>query len=128
MTILEHSIMQLTGPQGTAEFNVDPKSEMLEIKMGKEHRWFKRVDLWALVFAISDPERQADMIPVKRSEVVTYKRIHNIKLKKGMPAGSIVKCHCEINVEQTIVEGLRGMIEQQKKSSIGALPIIGAKK
>lgn len=131
MTLLDHSIMQLTGPDGTAEFNVDPDETMFKLTIGGKERRFKKVDLWALVFAISAPEEQAKMIPVRQTEMVTYRRVHTIKLKRDLPQGALVKCHCEINVPQTVVEGLNGMVEQQKRAALappGApspLPIIG---
>ena len=116
MTIVEHSILQLSGPDGTLEFNVDPTRSIIKIGNGKDAKRFNKVDLWALVYAISGPEEQDKMMPTKQTEVLTYKRIHNVKLKKPMKAGEIMKVHCEMNVEKTVVEGLKGMIEKPKKS------------
>jgi hypothetical protein len=130
MSLPERSILQLTGQDGTAEFDVDPDQEVFRMTVGKEQRRFKRVDLWSMVFAIANAEQQADMIPVKRSEVVTYRRKHNVKLKKDMRKGDVVHVSCEINVEKSVVEGLKGMIEQQASKVVdrGGLPIIGASK
>ena len=116
MSILEHSMLQLTGRDGTAEFNVKPNADTFKLTMGKETKEFKKIDLWSMVFAIMGPDEQEKMLPVRQTEVVTYKRIHNVKLKKAMPAGAILKVQCEINVPQTVTEGLKGMITQQKKS------------
>lgn len=128
--IPEHSILQLTGPDGTCEFNVDPDQETFRMTMGKETKRFKRIDLWALTFAIANAEQQADMIPVRRSEVVTYRRKHQVKLKKDMRKGDVVNVSCEINVEKTVAEGLRGMLDKEasKKIDRGGLPIIGLTK
>ena len=71
---------------------------------------------------------QDKITPVKQTEVLTYRRIHNYKLKKAQPAGAVLRIPCEINVEKTVVEGLRGMVEQQKKDLVSGVPIIGAKK
>ncbi|MES2216638.1 MAG: hypothetical protein V4481_05085 [Patescibacteria group bacterium] len=127
MSIPEHSILQLAGPDGTAEFDVDPAREVFVLKMGKESKKFNRIDLWALVYAISGPEQQDKMMPVRRSEVLTYRRIHKIRLKKAMPEGGIITCRCEINVEKVVVEGLNGMIEQQAKKLdvTTGVPMIG---
>jgi len=128
--IPEHSILQLTGPDGTCEFNVDPDQEQFKMTMGKETKRFRRVDLWSLTFAIANAEQQADMIPVRRSEVVTYRRKHNVKLKKDMKKGEVIHVSCEMNVEKTVVEGLKGLIEQNAPKVVdrGGLPIIGASK
>ena len=118
--------MQLAGPEGTMEFDVDPAQDMIRISVGKVTKSFKKIDLWALVYAISGPNEQDKMMPVRRSEVLTYRRIQRIKLKNAMPAGGIVTCRCEVNVEQTIVEGLKGMVEQQaSKVGPGGVPMIG---
>ena len=129
MTILEKSSMQLDGPDGNLEFEVDPDVEMFRVKVGKEWKRFKKSDLWSMIFVISDPDQQDKMIPVRRSELVTYTRIHRIKLKKDMKQGQEVKCKCEINVEKSVVEGLRGLVEQNaNKFDRGGIPIIGASK
>jgi len=133
MSVPEHSMLQITGRNGTAEFNVDPKKDTFLLTMGKETKEFKRVDLWAIVFAMSDSEQQEKMMPVRQTEVVTYKRIHNVMLKKDMKKGEKVKVGCEINVEKSVVEGLKGMIEQQKAKNLPkpfseGIPIIGMKK
>ena len=127
MTIAEHSIMQLTGRDGTAEFNVDPGKDTFRLTMGKETRSFRRVDLWALVYAMSDDEQQSKMMPVRKIEMLTYRRIHNIKVKKHLKPGDTIKCKCEMNVEQTVVEGLKGMIQQNTNRIAAGVPIIGAK-
>ena len=124
MSILEHSIMQLSGRDGTAEFDVDPERDVLKMTVGKETRTFKFVDLFALVFAIAGPEQQASMMPVRQTEVMTYRRIHNYKLKKAQPAGAVLRIPCEINVEKTVVEGLGGIVKKQEHFD-GGIPIIG---
>ena len=128
MPIPEHSILQLTGRDGTAEFNVDPGQDTFRLTMGKETKSFKKIDLFALIFAIMGPDEQEKMLPVRQTEVVTYRRVHNVKLKKAMPAGAIVKVSCEMNVEKTVAEGLKGMIDQQKAKQLnsGNIPIIGS--
>ena len=120
--------MALNGPDGELEFEVDPDIEMFRVKIGKQWKRFKKSDLWSMVFVIATPEQQEQMIPVRRSEVLTYRRIHRIQLKNDMKKGQVVKCKCEINVEQTVVEGLKGMIEQQaSKVTSDGLPLIGVR-
>lgn len=124
MTVPERSILQLTGADGTAEFDVSPDNQHFQMTVGKEKRKFKIVDLYAMVFNIVDPEKQEAMIPVRQSEVVTYKRIHNVMLKKNMKKGEKLRVKCEINVEKTVVEALRGLLPEKKVISTG-VPLIG---
>lgn len=123
MSILERSILQLTGSEGTAEFDVSPDSEYFQMKVGKEKRIFKKVDLWAMVFTITDSAQQEQMIPVKRQEVDTYRRIHNVKVKKHLKPGDVIRVHCEMNVEKTVTEGLKGMVDKKSLSVAGGIPI-----
>jgi len=127
MTVAEHSMLQLVGDDGTAEFNVDPDEATFKLTIGKETRRFKIVDLWAITYAIAGADQQDKMMPVKQTEVLTYRRIHNYKLKKAQPAGAVLRIPCEINVEKSVVEGLKGMVEQQKKDLTTGVPIIGQK-
>lgn len=122
-------MLQLTGADGTAEFNVNPMGDTFILTIGKEKRRFKIVDLWALTFAISGPDEQSKMLPVRQTEMLTYRKIHRIKVTKPLKLGDTLTCRCEINVERSVVEGLKGMIEQQKASTFGGgVPIIGSKK
>jgi hypothetical protein len=123
MSIPERSILQLTGSEGTAEFDVDPNSEYFQMTVGKEKRIFKKVDLWAMIFTISDPDQQEKMMPVRQREVDTYKRIHKVKVTKHLKPGDIIRVHCEMNVEKTVTEGLKGLVDKKSMSVAGGIPI-----
>ena len=126
MTVASPSTLQLVGEGGhTAEFQINPGSEYFRMTVGKEVRMFKVVDLWAITYAIVGPEYQDKMTPVRQSEVVTYKRVHNVMLKKDMKKVEKVRVHCEINVEKTVVESLKGLLPDKKQISMGGVPIIG---
>ena len=128
MTIIERTIMQLSGAEGTVEFDVDPSKETIRMTVGKEKRSFKFGELYAMVFAIADEEKQSDMMPVRQTEVVTYRRIHNVMLKKDMKKGQKIRVSCETNVPQVVHEGLKGLVDKKAKSfnfESGGIPIIG---
>lgn len=124
MTVAEHSMLQIVGPDGSMDFNVDPADEMFRITVGGKTMRFKRIDLFAITFAMSDPDQQADLMPVRKTEVMTYKRIHNIKVTKHLKPGDMIKCKCEMNVEKQVVEALGGIIRKQEDR--GGIPIIGS--
>jgi hypothetical protein len=129
MSLPEHSILQVVGQEGKAmEFDIDPDREMVKMTLGKESIKFKFIDLWAMIYAAAGPEQQDKMTPVKQTEVLTYRRIHNYKLKKAQPAGAVLRIPCEINVEKTVVESLRGLLPEKSKISMSeGVPIIGGK-
>ena len=126
MALPERSILQVIGQEGKAmEFDIDPDREMVKMTLGKESIKFKFIDLWSLIYAASGPEQQERMTPVRQTEVLTYRRIHNYKLKKAQPAGAILRIPCEMNVEKSVVESLRGLLPEHKGT--GEFPIIGQK-
>ena len=115
MAVLEKQTLEL----GDGIFiDVDPKSEFVRFRMGDDRKgvMVRKVDLWAVVFTIADPETQERLMPVRRTEMVTFRRIHNYVLKRDVRAGTKLRIPCEVNVPQTIEENLQGnLIKRQEK-------------
>ena len=113
MALLEKKTIEL----GDGVFvDVDPKKDAVIIRIGEERKTEKKADLWAMCFTIADAKTQEQLLPVRMTELVTYKRIHNIELKKDMRKGDIVRTMCEINVPQVIHEGLAGNLTVKRKA------------
>lgn len=100
--------------------DVDPKLDTIVIRVGQERKVVKKVDLWAICFTIADPKTQELLMPVRQTEVATFKRIHAIQVTKPMKPGDMIKVQCEISVPQVVEEGLAGTLT--KKRSPIALP------
>ena len=108
---------------GEILIDCDPKSEFVNVRIG-DHKGVlvKKVDLWAMVFTIADAKTQEKLIPIRQTEMVTYRRIHHVKLKKDMRAGQMVNVNCQINVPQVVNEGLAGTLMKPRKKTSLLLP------
>ena len=115
MSVLEEKIIEL----GDGLFlDVKPESEYLQVRIGQEKKLIKKVDLWAAVFAIADPDTQEKLTPVRQTQMVTYARVHTIQIKKDMHKGELLRCKCRINVPQVIEEGLAGNLKKTIKGGL----------
>ncbi len=115
--LLEKKTIELgRGKEGTVLIDIDPKSDEVVFRVGDSGGIpVKKVDLWSVCFTIADQKTQMDLIPVKQTEMVTYRRIHNVKLKKGLREGEILRVACEISVPEVIHENLAGNIIKRKE-------------
>lgn len=114
MTLLDRHQIKM----GDVTFDVHPKSDWIDVTIGKEHGKIKYSDLFGMVFTIADPKRQEEMMPVRQTEVMRYRKVHAVQLKKDMHKGEIMKVRCETDVPLTVVEGLRGLVEKEKKTTL----------
>ncbi len=109
---------------GDVLFDVKPDSQWINVRMHGKEGTIDKNALWAMVFAISGGKEQDDLIPVRQTEMMTFERIHTVKLNKDMRKGEILKYRAKIDVPVTIVESLKGMVETEKKNS-RTIPLIG---
>lgn len=124
VTLVERHMIQL-GEKDGITIDVRPDSDFVEFRMGDQKEIVKKAALWAAVFAMADAKTQADMMPVRSTEVETFERIHKVKATKLIKPGETLKFRCTVNVPVTVTEGLKGIIEPKKKSSFilpGGLP------
>ena len=73
-------------------------------------------ELYSLIFSLMGPEEQSEMMPVRKTQMTTFKRKHIVMLTKNMKKGEKVSVMCEINVPTVIEEGLAGIIGKRKMS------------
>lgn len=112
MTLLDKNSLHIGDVEHGIQFDFDPADKFLTVKIGKETARVKYVDLWGVVYALGDERQMEQITPVRQTEVMVYERVHNVKLKKNMRAGEIMKVRCKIDVPVTIVEGLAGFKEK----------------
>ena len=121
MALLEKKTVELT--DGVL-MDVDPTSEFVQLRMGDEKKMIRKSDLYSLCYIIADAENQDKLTAVRQTEVEHFTRLHQVKLKKNMRAGEVIRVRCHISVPVAVVEGLKHIVEKPKRSNI---PIIGAK-
>jgi hypothetical protein len=122
--LLEKKTIELgRGKDGTVLIDIDPTSDFVIFRVGNSGGIpVKKVDLWSACFIMADEKTQADLIPVRETEMVTYRRIHNVKLKKGLREGEILRVACEINVPEVIHENLAGNITKRREPGSILIP------
>lgn len=83
----------------------------------------KKVDLYAAVFALADAKTQDALMPVRQTRMMTFERIHNVKMKKDLKKDQILKVRCHMDVPLQIEESLKGIIsdKQQMAATVGVL-------
>ncbi len=105
---------------GDVKFIVNPKnpSVIVQVENGQKAS-IKKIDLWGMVFAISDSKKQEGLIPVQKSEMMEIDRVHTIKATKDIKEGETVKFHCHISVPLALAEAqlTKEDIESAKKIS-----------
>jgi hypothetical protein len=98
--------------------DVVPQSEFVHISVGNSKKFpVRKVDIWAVCFAIADAKTQELLMPVRKTEMSTFRRVHHVKLTKDVKAGEMVHLKCEVNVPQIVEEGLAGSL-MKKRSRI----------
>lgn len=96
--------------------DVVPGREDLQVRMvtptGEFKTTVKKVDLWAAVFAIVDGKMQDDLMPVRQTQMVTFERMHHVRVKRDLKKGDVLKFKTKVDVPLTIVESLKGMLPE----------------
>lgn len=91
---------------GGIKFDINPRSKIIKVSFGEEKTKINRDDLWQMIFAISDPKQQEEMIPTIERPMMQFKRVHNVKLKNDMKAGEMLEVTCKVDVPITVVDAL----------------------
>lgn len=106
---------------GEVTFTVNPKSDVIHVKVGSQRATISRNELWGFVFAITGPEQQDKMLPVRKEEMMKFKKVHTVQLKNDMKAGESLQFSCVIDVPLRVIEGMRDIIA---KEVLGAISIL----
>jgi len=83
----------------------------VRIDMGAASAVITHADLWGMAFAISDGEMKDKIMPVRKDEMMRFKKVHSIRLERDMKAGEILTTSCVVDVPERIVEGYKHLIE-----------------
>lgn len=86
----------------------DKASEYVRVKAqkGDEGVLIKKTDLWTIWFAIADEKTQEQLLPVKKTIMSQFERVHQIRLKTDMKAGEVVTAKCLVDVEKVVRDGI----------------------
>ena len=105
--------------------------DYVEFRIRDENgKWIKSYikisELYGLIFMLVDEKQQAEMMPIRQTQVRIYERQHRIKLMKDMKKGEIVIANCKIEVPLRVEENIRALMGKQNKRGSGILiPVKG---
>jgi hypothetical protein len=106
---------------GSVKFKVTKNSDEITIIMGDEKRKVKMLDLWMVVFALSDSEHKDKIMPVQKKEVMKFKKVHTVQVKNDMKAGETLTFTSVIDVPTWMAEGFKNLIDGDEEGE-GAIP------
>lgn len=120
MALLEARTLQL----GEALFDIQPGKDIrIRLRLGNASTEIPYRELFSMMFAISGPDEQEQLMPVRKTEVMHFTKKHVVKLKKDMKAGALMHVTCHQSVPLTVVEGLKGLAKEDARPK--GIPIIG---
>lgn len=109
------------------KFKANRKKDTISISIGKTEKEIKLIDLWGVVFAlVKDPELKDKIMPVRKTEMMKFKKVHNVQLKKDMKAGETLQFSCIIDVPELVRAGMKNLIDEDEV--INTPPIVDNKK
>lgn len=80
----------------------------LRLTLGQKSTEVEYKDLWGVAFLLGkeDKERQDQLVPVQKKEMMVFSRKHVIRAEKDIKAGETLNVWCEVNIPLTIVEAI----------------------
>ena len=98
---------------GGTTFSVNKKDEV-KITIGKETRYIKVKELWGMAFEFSkDPVMKDQLMPVRQTEMMKFKKVHQVQVKNDMKAGETLTFTCNIDVPTLVIDGFRDIISKE---------------
>jgi hypothetical protein len=87
----------------------------LKMCMGDLCAYITIRELYELLLVITDEEQRANILPVRRKELMKFVRQHSVKLKNDMKAGEMMVVNCEVNVPKIVVDNIVNKEKGQTK-------------
>jgi len=94
-------------------FSKDHK-DFVKITIGNKISVIKRDELWNFVFSIVTADKQQQMVPVIKQEMLQYVKQHTVELQKDMKKGEVVAVNCKVNVPELVVDAIKRDLEAEK--------------
>ncbi len=98
-------------------FKADTTKQTLVVSIGKAKTEMNVIDLWGIVFAMVNGEMKDQLMPVRKEEVMKFKKVHTVQLVKDMKKGETITFSCIIDVPVAIAEGKKNLIGDDSELS-----------
>ena len=99
-------------------FKADTKKETLVVTIGKARTEMNIIDLWGIVFSMVNSDLKDKIMPVRKEEVMKFKKVHTVQLIKDMKKGETITFSCIIDVPVAVKEGLENLVGDDKLSTL----------
>lgn len=107
---------------GGVTFSLNKKGDEVKVLVGKEIRYIKYQDLWGVAFAMTEDDVLRDKImPVRKTEMLRFKKVHQVQVKNDMKAGETLQFTSVIDVPTYVVEGMKDLVAREVPE---AMPIL----
>lgn len=94
---------------------VDPKKDYVVFKAEGKRFQVKKTELYTFTFLIADEAVQAELMPVRKTEMEEFRREHIVRLKNDMRAGEVLTITCKVSVPERVVEGIKAQMLAPRK-------------
>ena len=81
--------------------------DCIKFTIGDTQVIIPKAELFQLLFTVSNPEQQAEMMIVDEKLVRPHARKHIVKLTKDMKAGETLNVHCEVNIPEILRQAFK---------------------
>ena len=78
----------------------------VKLTMGKTSCDVTYKELWAALFVIGDADMQAEIMPVRKTEMMVFARKHTIQASRDIKSGELINVHCEVNIPEILVNSI----------------------
>ena len=87
---------------------VDPKSDEVQVydREGGRPSPIKKTELWALLFAVADEKTQDELMPVRKTQIMKFERVHTVQLTKSLKRGQLLTVKCVVDVDKTVRDAI----------------------
>jgi hypothetical protein len=95
-----------------------PKGDMVKISIGKATKSIPIKEFWGIAFSMTqDKEMKDKLIPVRQEDMMHFKKVHTVQVKKDMKAGETLTFTHIIDVPLTVIDGFRDILRKEVPGS-----------
>lgn len=76
------------------------------IRSGKATYEMKKTDLWLLLFTIADPDTQDKLMPVRKTQIMKFERVHTVQASKPIKKGELLTVKCVVDVDKIVRDSI----------------------
>lgn len=96
------------------ECEIEPKKEVVKLKLGDKTSYIKMDDIYALALLILTPDKRDLLLPVRQTKITKYMRQHRVKVKNDIKKGQEMVVNCEIDVPTITENSIKAFLNPNK--------------